>query len=89
MNDFEFFKNLFSLFDTTLALAIAVWIIQIGVTRLDKVLERYESFVKSVMDQQQSNNNELMSLVSTLCINTTGGEDLPKSGRRVSTKAGL
>lgn len=66
--------------DGFVALAIAVWVIQIGITRMDSIQSEYREFVESVMNQQQANNDELMKLVSTLCTDVS----LPERLRRNS-----
>lgn len=89
MTEFDFFKQVLGFFDSTIALAIAVWIINVGINRLDKMQTQHQGFVEKVLGQQQENNNELMGLVSTLCISPRQEDDPPKSLRRGTTKAGL
>lgn len=54
-------------FNGFIGLGIAVWIIREGMQRMDKMQTQHESFTNTVLTQQQSNNDQLMSLVSTLC----------------------
>jgi hypothetical protein len=53
--------------DGYVALAVAVWVIQVGLARLEKTDERYNGFVTTVLNQQQANNQSLADLVKDLC----------------------
>lgn len=55
----------------SIGLGIAIWIIREGMTRMDKMQTQHEVFTNTVLTQQQNNNDQLMSLVSTLCAQPT------------------
>lgn len=65
--------------DSLVALALAVWMLIQGLQRFDRMQQEYgqrmaqmqdknEQFTRTVLQQQQQNNDQLMSLVSTLCV---------------------
>lgn len=53
--------------DGYVALGVAVWVIQIGMSRMDKLTDQYNGFVTNVLTQQQTNNQSLADLVKDLC----------------------
>lgn len=63
----DLLATLVQAFNGFIGLALAVWIIREGMQRMDKMQTQHESFTNTVLTQQQSNNDQLMSLVSTLC----------------------
>lgn len=64
----EILLQVLSSIDGFIGLAVAVWIISIGIRRLDTIQQQYREFMQTVLQQQQQNNNELMKLVEVLCV---------------------
>jgi hypothetical protein len=67
MTDTELFFKILGTFDSAIALAIAVWIIQIGIKRMDSLQTQYNSAMQAVLGQQHEDNKALMGLVRDLC----------------------
>jgi len=72
IEDPQVLQQIFTALDSLIGLGIALWIISIGIKRFDIMQDRSQKFTEMVLAQQQQNNDELMQLVSTLCINQTG-----------------
>ena len=89
MSEAELFLNILKSLDSFAALAIAVWIISLGIKRMDLLQAQYTDSMREVLEQQQGNNRELMSLVSSLCIQPSQRSDAPKSVKRVAEASGL
>lgn len=68
MNELQVAESIAQALDSLVALGIAVWVINIGLKRLDTMQAQYQGFVNTVLKQQQENNEQLMHLVSTLCL---------------------
>lgn len=68
LEDPEALRTILGALDSLIALGIAIWIITVGIKRFDTMQERHQKFTEMVLAQQQNNNDELMQLVSTLCI---------------------
>lgn len=66
--DPEALRTILGALDSLIALGIAIWIITVGIKRFDSMQERHQKFTEMVLAQQQNNNDELMQLVSTLCV---------------------
>lgn len=81
MTESELILQFIKTFDSFVALAIAVWIIQVGIKRMDSLQTQYTTSMKEVLQQQQDNNDQLMNLVSTLCvqIQSPPAQTAPKS----------
>jgi hypothetical protein len=62
-------NDIMQFLDSTVALGIAVWVIQLGIRQLNHMQTQNSAMVNQVLTQQQQNNDALMGLVSTLCIN--------------------
>lgn len=71
------------LIDSFLALGLAVWMIvqgmkrfdvmqEISNQRIDAILQRHEALTLQVLEASAARNDQLMSLVSTLCAQPTG-----------------
>lgn len=71
MSDLELLGQVLNGVDGVMALGIAVWIITSGIKRFDTILQRHEEFTRMVLSQYEANNNELMTLVSQLCLQNT------------------
>ena len=89
MSEAELFLNILKSLDSFAALLVAVWVIRIGIERMDRLQDQHNEMTKTVLGQQQTNNTELMSLVSSLCIQPSQRSDAPKSVKRVAEASGL
>ena len=78
MTDTEILLKILSTFDAAVALAIAVWIIQIGIKRMDSLQGQYTASMQAVLGQQHEDNKALMGLVRDLCNETPARAELPK-----------
>ncbi len=68
MSDIELLGQILNSVDGVMALGIAMWVISSGLKRFDLILQRHEEFTRMVLTQYETNNNELMTLVSQLCL---------------------
>ena len=60
-------EQLLSLVDNFGILVLALYIIQKGMDQMNMLNQQYNGFVQTVLVQQQSNNEQLASLVEKLC----------------------
>jgi hypothetical protein len=78
MTSGDLFLEILTKVDGFAALAVALWVLIQGMRRfdtmqdssnerIDTILQRHESFTKQVLEASAARNDQLMSLVSTLC----------------------
>lgn len=60
-------QQVFALADNFGVLVLSLYIIQNGMTQMKDLHSQHNGFVKSVLDQQQVNNQSLSDLVKDLC----------------------
>ena len=60
-------EQILSLADNFGILVLALYIIQKGMDQMNMLNQQYNGFVQTVLVQQQSNNEQLASLVEKLC----------------------
>lgn len=60
-------EQILSLADNFGILVLALYIIQKGMDQMNMLNQQYNGFIQTVLTQQQSNNDQLASLVEKLC----------------------